>query len=408
MKAHNSKEFQLKYIIPWIALLSISLGSTSIQNIHYSIKENGIMVNIDMTAPIQDDDIIGWKSDQGWVYLTILGVRLPARKMPFSDLKHPLKEIKMDDFKHSTQLAFLIGRPIVGFDIINSQTHPNTIVFIHTEMKKSKVANLKNRIVKDGNSVFQHANSHQTKTNKSDFRNKVKKTQKNVGSEKQSALITIPDSEVSSQIDIQEELDDDLLTINETDDQTLTLTSSQIEHKNNQTLWKLSSKSEAIESMNGSSTTQTPIQFPESMDQDFMQGRFDHSASTLDIEMFSNGGIAIKTNMADIPIYVDGKYVGDTPIVSIISVEPGWHQVSNFKPVQKNALGLGKWSFVSNDHNNQAFGVQTVYVESGKISEVRLKYNELWTPSIKPRELKGGGYIGVPMVAVLLFFISLL
>ena len=403
------------------------------------------MVNIDMTAPIQDDDIIGWKSDQGWVYLTILGVRLPARKMPFSDLKHPLKEIKMDDFKHSTQLAFLIGRPIVGFDIINSQTHPNTIVFIHTEMKKSKVANLKNRIVKDGNSVFQHANSHQTKTNKSDFRNKVKKTQKNVGSEKQSALITIPDSEVSSQIDIQEELnddlltinenvgsekqsalitipdsevssqidiqeelDDDLLTINETDDQTLTLTSSQIEHKNNQTLWKLSSKSEAIESMNGSSTTQTPIQFPESMDQDFMQGRFDHSASTLDIEMFSNGGIAIKTNMADIPIYVDGKYVGDTPIVSIISVEPGWHQVSNFKPVQKNALGLGKWSFVSNDHNNQAFGVQTVYVESGKISEVRLKYNELWTPSIKPRELKGGGYIGVPMVAVLLFFISLL
>ncbi len=403
------------------------------------------MVNIDMTAPIQDDDIIGWKSDQGWVYLTILGVRLPARKMPFSDLKHPLKEIKMDDFKHSTQLAFLIGRPIVGFDIINSQTHPNTIVFIHTEMKKSKVANLKNRIVKDGNSVFQHANSHQTKTNKSDFRNKVKKTQKNVGSEKQSALITIPDSEVSSQIDIQEELNDDLLTINEnvgsekqsalitipdsevssqidiqeelnddlltineTDDQTLTLTSSQIEHKNNQTLWKLSSKSEAIESMNGSSTTQTPIQFPESMDQDFMQGRFDHSASTLDIEMFSNGGIAIKTNMADIPIYVDGKYVGDTPIVSIISVEPGWHQVSNFKPVQKNALGLGKWSFVSNDHNNQAFGVQTVYVESGKISEVRLKYNELWTPSIKPRELKGGGYIGVPMVAVLLFFISLL
>ena len=369
------------------------------------------MVNIDMTAPIQDDDIIGWKSDQGWVYLTILGVRLPARKMPFSDLKHPLKEIKMDDFKHSTQLAFLIGRPIVGFDIINSQTHPNTIVFIHTEMKKSKVANLKNRIVKDGNSVFQHANSHQTKTNKSDFRNKVKKTQKNVGSEKQSALITIPDSEVSSQIDIQEELNDDLLTINETDGQTLTLTSSQIEHKNNQTLWKLSSKSEAIESMNGSSTTETPIQFPESMDQDFMQGRFDHSPSTLDIEMFSNGGIAIKTNMADIPIYVDGKYVGKTPIVSIISVEPGWHQVSNFKPVQKNALGLGKWSFVSNDHNNQAFGVQTVYVESGKISEVRLKYNELWTPSIKPRELrelKGGGYIGVPMVAVLLFFISLL
>ena len=38
------------------------------------------MINIDYDIPIDDDDIIGWKSDRGWVYLTLLGVRAPQKK----------------------------------------------------------------------------------------------------------------------------------------------------------------------------------------------------------------------------------------------------------------------------------------------------------------------------------------
>ena len=47
------------------------MGST-LKDIGYSIKQNGIMVNLDYSEPIDDDDIIGWKSDRGWVYLTLL------------------------------------------------------------------------------------------------------------------------------------------------------------------------------------------------------------------------------------------------------------------------------------------------------------------------------------------------
>ena len=38
------------------------------------------MINIDYDVPINDDAIIGWKSDRGWVYLTLLGVRAPKNK----------------------------------------------------------------------------------------------------------------------------------------------------------------------------------------------------------------------------------------------------------------------------------------------------------------------------------------
>ena len=51
------------------------MGAT-LKDVSYSIKQNGIMVNLDYTEPIDDDDIIGWKSDRGWVYLTLLGLSL--------------------------------------------------------------------------------------------------------------------------------------------------------------------------------------------------------------------------------------------------------------------------------------------------------------------------------------------
>ena len=60
-------------------ILSICVGDTSIRDIQYSIKENGIMVNIDYNAAITNDDIIGWKSDRGWLYLTLLGVKAPFK-----------------------------------------------------------------------------------------------------------------------------------------------------------------------------------------------------------------------------------------------------------------------------------------------------------------------------------------
>ena len=85
-------------------------------------------------------------------------------------------------------------------------------------------------------------------------------------------------------------------------------------------------------------------------------------------------------------------------------------QISSFKAANKKALSLGNWSFVNNDLivHNQSFGVETIYDESGKIVDVAFRYNQVnnKTPHIKPRELKGGWFIGIPMISAFLFLIS--
>jgi len=90
------------------------LFGTNLKDVSYSIKQNGIMVNLDYSDPINDDDIIGWKSDRGWVYLTLLGVRAPKNRVPQQKYRGSVRKIVIDDFDESTQLAVLINKPVLG------------------------------------------------------------------------------------------------------------------------------------------------------------------------------------------------------------------------------------------------------------------------------------------------------
>ena len=129
-----------RYCIYFTVFCVTNLNAAILNDVSYSVKQNGVMVNIDYDVPIDDDDIIGWKSDRGWVYLTLLGVRTPKNKSATTNFKGAVRKIVIDDFDESTQLAILLNKPILGYDIINSKGTPGTIVFIHTEMKKSEVA----------------------------------------------------------------------------------------------------------------------------------------------------------------------------------------------------------------------------------------------------------------------------
>ncbi len=157
------------------------LSGARLNDVSYSIKQNGVMINIDYDVPIDDDDIIGWKSDRGWVYLTLLGVRAPQNKPTNRNFKGIVKKIVIDDFDESTQLAILINKPILGYDIINSKGTPGTIVFIHTEMKKSEVAYLKEYIEKEGTSVFNRAKSSGFPKYNTNFKNAFDQARKELG-----------------------------------------------------------------------------------------------------------------------------------------------------------------------------------------------------------------------------------
>ena len=60
----------------------------------------------------------------------------------------------IDDFDQSTQIAILLKKPILGYDIINSKTTPSTIIFIHTKIRDSHVATIKKHIKENGESYF--------------------------------------------------------------------------------------------------------------------------------------------------------------------------------------------------------------------------------------------------------------
>ena len=139
------------------------------------------MVSLDYTGTIKDDDIIAWKSDRGWVYLTLLGVRAPLNKFPQQSYKRPVKKIVIDDFNESIQVAILINKPILGYDILNSKSSPGTVVFIHTEMKHSEVTSLKSYINDNGSSVFNVAQSSGFPEYNTNFKNAFDQARSELG-----------------------------------------------------------------------------------------------------------------------------------------------------------------------------------------------------------------------------------
>ena len=123
---------------------------------------------------------------------------------------------------------------------------------------------------------------------------------------------------------------------------------------------------------------------------------------------YNNGGIKVESNLKGVPIYIDGKYIGETPISIPVEVEPGWHQVSGFSPMYTHLASRKGLQFVGYDsiiQNNELYGATTVYSEPGKLETVVLKFNQMGDKPKKLSEIKGGMNIGLPMFIFLLSMI---
>ena len=124
---------------------------------------------------------------------------------------------------------------------------------------------------------------------------------------------------------------------------------------------------------------------------------------------YNNSGINVKANIDGIPIYIDGNYVGETPLSRPIEVEPGWHQVSGFSPVYTQLIARKGLQYVGYDpiiENNKLYGATTVYIESGKMETVELRFNQMGNTPKKWEEISGGMNIGIPMILLLFGFIT--
>jgi hypothetical protein len=131
---------KIKHITLFACLIASGMLASTLKDIKYDPKGNGLMLSIDYSEPIPDDNIIGWKSDRNWLYITLLGVKHTNEIVPKPDPNNLIKELVIDNFDESVQIALLLTRKIHWYDIINSKN--SAIVFIHTEMNNDLQANL--------------------------------------------------------------------------------------------------------------------------------------------------------------------------------------------------------------------------------------------------------------------------
>ena len=65
----------IKHITLFASLIVMGIEASVLEDIKYDPKSNGLMISIEYSDPIPDDNIIGWKSDRNWLYITLLGVK---------------------------------------------------------------------------------------------------------------------------------------------------------------------------------------------------------------------------------------------------------------------------------------------------------------------------------------------
>ena len=474
----------IKHIILGLSLI-VSWGKSSVlEDIKYDPKTNGLMISIEYSEPIPDDNIIGWKSDRNWLYITLLGVKHINNISPKSDPNNLIKELVIDSFDESVQIAILLTKKIHWYDIINSEGTSSAVVFIHTEMKNSLQANLKKHLDKNGKSVFSVVSQEGFPTYNTSFQAAFNKAREELGPNalfryKGKLYHTNHPNEVNQNIasgfkelDEKKSIDDifanyafatrklnqassndqssneefdtvDEYFVDEDSGQELSEWSDLAEEdksentKSSLSFWdrmtaaredddkaKLfdnleSSKGQLIEELADHSIINDDldgriIKVPKTSwwqklpFSSITKGRFGVSKKRKSDKelLLGQSAIRIDANLDGVPIYIDGRYVGHTPLKAPIRVEPGWHQVSGFSPQYLMYLNTGTIDYVSNDPmlNNQIFGTETLYVEGGKIARSEMRFDYVG-PSLPVKKQEGGWLVGFP---ILLSFFSLI
>ena len=112
----------------------------------------------------------------------------------------------------------------------------------------------------------------------------------------------------------------------------------------------------------------------------------------------------ISCDTDSVPIYLDGYYVGKTPITQALTVTPGWHKVSIFPPDD----GIPEQSVPSNKTLKDIIrlGQQDVMIEEGNVELVVMSYRAIDAEIEEyQRQTQSGTWVRASMIFALLFII---
>ena len=96
----------IKHITLFASLIVMGIQGSVLEDMKYAPKSNGLMISIEYSDPIPDDNIIGWKSDRNWLYITLLGVKHIDDIHPKFDPNNLIKELVIDSFDESVPVSY--------------------------------------------------------------------------------------------------------------------------------------------------------------------------------------------------------------------------------------------------------------------------------------------------------------
>ena len=115
--------------------------------------------------------------------------------------------------------------------------------------------------------------------------------------------------------------------------------------------------------------------------------------------------ITISCDTDSVPIYVDGYFVGKTPLPNALTVTPGWHAVSIFPPDDGVPEQEGPSTRTMKDIIR--LGKQDVMVEEGNVELVVMSYRAIDAEIEEyQRQTLSGVWLRVGMMLSLLLLIT--
>ena len=109
------------------------------------------------------------------------------------------------------------------------------------------------------------------------------------------------------------------------------------------------------------------------------------------------GFIEIKADSMGVPLFLDGIFIGETPLVNPIPVLPGFHEVSYLPPEETERV---------RDHVMFSDAVKRIYVPPGAVKQVFLYYQNQYSYLRAARvEARVVRYVGI---AFIIFFMEMI
>ena len=126
---------EIKYIhITLFILLSNVLSfaeQATLQNITLDVKQNGILINMELDKSIDQKNIVVWQSKSDWFYITLYQVEGDSNQLSLIPLPREVRTFQPVVSAESIQLGLHLRHPIEHYDITQDESTNKILASLH-------------------------------------------------------------------------------------------------------------------------------------------------------------------------------------------------------------------------------------------------------------------------------------